>query len=165
MVADGRPGDRLFLWEPLCHVGGAQMLLAPFLEDVQLHVYPGFSASRFWQQVVQSGATQLHYLGGVLEILLQQPREAIPPHALRIAWGGGLNPHSWNIVRETFGVEKTSEGLQAIRWFREGKLMKIAEYCCFDVKLTKMVHDYGTAHGQIYFTNKFGKKITVPVKW
>ena len=105
MVADGLRGDRLFLWEPLCHVGGAQMLLAPFLEDVQLHVYPGFSASRFWQQVVQSGATQLHYLGGVLEILLQQPREAIPPHALRIAWGGGLNPHSWNIVRETFGVE------------------------------------------------------------
>jgi DEAD/DEAH box helicase domain-containing protein len=70
-----------------------------------------------------------------------------------------------SIANATFGVEKTSEGLQAIRWFREGKMMEIAEYCCFDVKLTKMVHEYGMAHGQIYFTNKFGKKITVPVAW
>ncbi len=70
-----------------------------------------------------------------------------------------------SIANATFGVEKTSEGLQAIRWFREGKMMEIAEYCCFDVKLTKMVHEYGMAHGQIYFTNKFGKKITVPVTW
>lgn len=70
-----------------------------------------------------------------------------------------------SIANATFGVEKTSEGLQAIRWFREGKMMEIAEYCCFDVKLTKMVHEYGMANGQIYFTNKFGKKITVPVQW
>ena len=70
-----------------------------------------------------------------------------------------------SIANATFGVEKTSEGLQAIRWFREGKMMEIAEYCCFDVKLTKMVHEFGAANGQIYFTNKFGKKIAVPVQW
>ena len=70
-----------------------------------------------------------------------------------------------SIATATLGVEKTAEGLQAIRWFREGKMMEIAEYCCFDVKLTKMVHEYGMAHGQICFTNKFGKKITVPVTW
>ena len=105
MVADGRPGDRLFLWEPLCHVGGAQMLLAPFLRPLQLHVYPGFSASRFWKQVTQSGATQLHYLGGVIDILLQLPREDIPPHSLRIAWGAGLNRDAWAQVRQAFGVE------------------------------------------------------------
>ena len=70
-----------------------------------------------------------------------------------------------SLANAIFGVEKTSEGLQAIRWFREGKLLEIAEYCCFDVKLTKMVQEYGAAHGQVYFTNKCGKKITVPVKW
>jgi DEAD/DEAH box helicase domain-containing protein len=70
-----------------------------------------------------------------------------------------------SIATATFGVEKTSEGLQAIRWFREGKFMEIAEYCCFDVKITKMVHEYGAANGQVHFTNKFGKKMAVPVKW
>lgn len=105
LVADCRPGDRIFLWEPLCHIGGAQMLLAPFLVDVEVHVYPGFSASRFWDQVVRSRATHLHYLGGVLEILLQLPRASIPAHTLRVAWGGGLNVQSWSAVREAFGVE------------------------------------------------------------
>ena len=69
------------------------------------------------------------------------------------------------VAHATFGVEKTSEGMQAIRWFREGKMMEIAEYCCFDVKLTRMIHEYGMQTGQIFFTNKFGKKIGVPVTW
>jgi DEAD/DEAH box helicase domain-containing protein len=70
-----------------------------------------------------------------------------------------------SVAHATFGVEKTSEGLQAIRWCREGKMLDIAEYCCFDVKLTKMVHEFGRSNGQIFFTNKFGKRIGVPVAW
>ncbi|HMJ89189.1 MAG TPA: ribonuclease H-like domain-containing protein [Candidatus Acidoferrum sp.] len=69
------------------------------------------------------------------------------------------------LANATFGVEKTSEGLQAIRWYREGKLMDIAEYCCFDVKITRMVHEFGMNNGQVFFTNKFGKRIGVPVQW
>ncbi len=70
-----------------------------------------------------------------------------------------------SIATATFGVEKTSEGLQAIRWFKEGKLVEIAEYCCFDVKITKMVHEYGAAQKQLFFHDKFGKKISVNVGW
>jgi DEAD/DEAH box helicase domain-containing protein len=69
------------------------------------------------------------------------------------------------IATATFGVEKTAEGMQAIQWFREGRLLDIAEYCCYDVKLTKLVYEYGAAHGQLHYMNKFGKKLTVPVKW
>ena len=32
------------------------------------------------------------------------------------------------LASATLGVEKTSEGMQAIRWFKEGKLLEIAEY-------------------------------------
>ena len=70
-----------------------------------------------------------------------------------------------SIATATFGVEKTAEGLQAIQWFKEGKLAEIAEYCCYDVKITKLVHEYGVAHRQLQYANKFGKKMTVPVKW
>ncbi len=69
------------------------------------------------------------------------------------------------IVTATFGVEKTAEGLQAIQWYREGKLLEIAEYCCYDVKLTKWVHEYGSHHRQLHYRNRFGKKLTVPVSW
>jgi DEAD/DEAH box helicase domain-containing protein len=70
-----------------------------------------------------------------------------------------------SIANATFGVEKTSEGLQAIRWYKERKMLEIAEYCCYDVKITRMVHEYGQRHKQLHYTNRFGKKLTVPVSW
>ena len=70
-----------------------------------------------------------------------------------------------SIATATLGVEKTAEGLQAIEWFREGRLLEIAEYCCYDVKLTRLVHEYGVAQRQLHYHNRFGKKMTVPVKW
>jgi DEAD/DEAH box helicase domain-containing protein len=70
-----------------------------------------------------------------------------------------------SIATATFGVEKTAEGMQAIRWFKDGKLAEIAEYCCYDVKLTKLVHEYGQKHRQLHYQNRFGKKMTVPVSW
>ena len=69
------------------------------------------------------------------------------------------------IAAATLGVEKTSEGMQAIRWFKEGKLAEIAEYCCYDVKITRLIHEYGTTHKQLFYTNKFGARLTVPVSW
>lgn len=69
------------------------------------------------------------------------------------------------IVTATFGVEKTAEGMQAIEWFRQGRLMDIAEYCCYDVKLTRMVHEYGVQNRQVHYKNRFGKKLSVQVSW
>jgi crotonobetaine/carnitine-CoA ligase len=104
-VADVREGDRLFLWEPLCHIGGAQMLMLPFLEPVTLHAVPRFSASQFWSQVERAGATQLHYLGGVLDILMQLPLDAQPEaHTLRVAWGAGVSAAAWAPVQERLKV-------------------------------------------------------------
>ena len=70
-----------------------------------------------------------------------------------------------SIAEATFGVTKTSEGLQAIQWFKQGKLLEIAEYCCYDVKLTKLVHEYGAQQRELHYLNKFGKKLTVAVNW
>ena len=69
------------------------------------------------------------------------------------------------IAAATLGVAKTSDGMQAIRWFQEGKLLQIAEYCCYDVKITRLVHEYGAARKQLYYTNRFGNKLAVPVSW
>jgi len=70
-----------------------------------------------------------------------------------------------SIAHASMGVEKTAEGMQAIYWFREGKLAEIAEYCCYDVKITRLVHEYGTSHRQLLYTNRFGSKLSVPVSW
>ncbi len=65
----------------------------------------------------------------------------------------------------TLGVGKTAEGLEAIKWWREGRLLEIAEYCCFDVKCTKLVHEYGAAERKLYYNDKFRQKRSVPIEW
>ena len=70
-----------------------------------------------------------------------------------------------SIATATLGVGKTAEGLDAIRWWREGKMMEIAEYCCYDVKITKLVYEYGAANKQLFYTNKFGAKLSVAANW
>jgi len=69
------------------------------------------------------------------------------------------------IAAATLGLEKTSEGMQAIQWFKEGKLLDIAEYCCYDVKITRLVYEYGATHKQLFYKNRFGNKLSVPVSW
>lgn len=101
MVADFRSGDRPFVWEPLCHVGGAQMLMVPFLVDAQLHVVKRFSASQFWKHWSSADATHLHYLGGVLDVLMQLQNAG----SIRVAWGAGISAEAWGPIRKRFGCE------------------------------------------------------------
>jgi DEAD/DEAH box helicase domain-containing protein len=70
-----------------------------------------------------------------------------------------------SIAGSTLGVEKTSEGMQAIYWYRQGKLLDIAEYCCYDVKITRLVHEYGARHKQLFYRNRFGNKLSISVQW
>ncbi|MFT3688492.1 AMP-binding protein [Paenirhodobacter sp.] len=106
VCADIRPGDNLFVWEPLYHVGGAQVLVLPLLEDVRLTVTDRFSARRFWAEVAEAGCTHIHHLGGIIQILLKQPPSpADRAHNVRIAWGGGCVPQAWRPFEERFGVE------------------------------------------------------------
>jgi DEAD/DEAH box helicase domain-containing protein len=70
-----------------------------------------------------------------------------------------------SIAVSTLGVEKTAQGMQAIQWFRQGRLVDIAEYCCYDVKITRMVHEFGALHKQLFYRNRFGNKLSVNVAW
>jgi len=70
-----------------------------------------------------------------------------------------------DVARGTLGVGKIAEGLDAIRWFREGRFLEIAEYCCYDVKVTKLIHEFGVAHKAVYFIDRTGRKRSVEVDW
>ncbi|HLB34723.1 MAG: helicase [Verrucomicrobia bacterium RIFCSPHIGHO2_12_FULL_41_10] len=67
------------------------------------------------------------------------------------------------VASATLGVGKTGDGLDAIRWWREGKMMEIAEYCCFDVKVTKLVHEFAMAHGELHFVDRFSRRQTMKI--
>jgi DEAD/DEAH box helicase domain-containing protein len=69
------------------------------------------------------------------------------------------------VASASLGVGKTGDGLDAIRWWREGRILDIAEYCCFDVKCTKLVHEFGIAKRQLFYTDRFQQRKSVPVEW
>ncbi len=105
-VSAVRDGDAMFVWEPLYHIGGAQLIVLPLIAKVHLAMVDRFSASRFWDQVRAEGATHIHYLGGILQILLKQPpRDDDRRHDVRIAWGGGCALEVWRAFEDRFGVQ------------------------------------------------------------
>jgi DEAD/DEAH box helicase domain-containing protein len=69
------------------------------------------------------------------------------------------------VASASLGVGKTGDGLDAIRWWREGKLLDIAEYCCFDVKCTKLVHEYGATNKKLLYDDRFKQRKSVAVEW
>lgn len=100
-----RDGDVYFLWEPLCHVGGAQVLFLPFVAPVGIAMVERFSASAFWTQVTEAGATHVHHLGGIVPMLLSRPSsDAERAHRVRVSWGGGMTVDAWTAAEHRFGL-------------------------------------------------------------
>jgi DEAD/DEAH box helicase domain-containing protein len=71
-----------------------------------------------------------------------------------------------SLAQATLGRGKTGSGLDALRWFKEGRFDLITKYCLEDVKLTKELYDYGHEHGRLFVTSRFStEKLQVPVFW
>ncbi|MBL8697888.1 MAG: AMP-binding protein [Alphaproteobacteria bacterium] len=104
-LGDARPGDVFHFWEPIYHIGGAQILIVAMMERVTLAMVERFSASSFMDEIRACGATHLHFLGGVIGLLLKQPPSPLDKqHKVRIAWGGGCPQTLWRAFEERFGV-------------------------------------------------------------
>ena len=69
------------------------------------------------------------------------------------------------VADATLGVRKTAAGLDAIRWWREGRMLDIAAYCCFDVKVTRLVHEHGCRHKEVFFHDRFSRKQRLEIDW
>ena len=63
-----------------------------------------------------------------------------------------------SVAQATIGAKKSADGLQAVRWWREGKIKEIMKYCEQDVKVTKKVFDYAREHGHVKFKDGHRKR-------
>ncbi len=70
-----------------------------------------------------------------------------------------------SVAQSTLGCGKTADGLDAIKWWRQGRKLDVARYCCFDVKVTRLVHEYGMANGEVFYHDRLGRKQRVAVGW
>lgn len=71
-----------------------------------------------------------------------------------------------NLAGNTVGARKTADGLQALRWYKEGKIEEIKKYCLQDVRVTKELYEFGKKNGHIfYLSREQGKKMALAVSW
>lgn len=71
-----------------------------------------------------------------------------------------------SVAQATLGETKSGSGLEAIRFFREGKMEKLKRYCLDDVRITREIYESGLRYGEISFTSKYDRnKHSIPVKW
>ncbi|MGH2544246.1 MAG: ribonuclease H-like domain-containing protein [Ardenticatenaceae bacterium] len=71
-----------------------------------------------------------------------------------------------SLATQTLGLQKSADGTLALKWWREGRLDLIRDYCQQDVDITRRLWEYGRAHGHVWYWNKQQKqRRPVPVRW
>ncbi|WP_341914982.1 AMP-binding protein [Ferrovibrio terrae] len=101
-----RPGqDRFYNPLPLFHMNhGAVTAACAMLTANCLILTERFSPNRWWQEVVQTRATIIHYLGVVPPLLLNQPETAEEKqHAVRFGLGAGVEPQLHGVFEQRYG--------------------------------------------------------------
>jgi DEAD/DEAH box helicase domain-containing protein len=67
------------------------------------------------------------------------------------------------LAEHTLGVKKTANGLQALQWYKEGRMEEIISYCRQDVKITRDIFLFGLENRFLLFKNKAGSIVRLPV--
>jgi DEAD/DEAH box helicase domain-containing protein len=70
-----------------------------------------------------------------------------------------------NLASTTLGTSKSADGLQAVRWFREGRIQEVLDYCQQDVEVTRLLYEHGRKHKHLKFRDNRYRTQTVAVSW
>jgi DEAD/DEAH box helicase domain-containing protein len=70
-----------------------------------------------------------------------------------------------SVATATLKIGKSADGLQAVRWWREGRIEEIFKYCEQDVDVTRQVYEYGKRYRYVQFYDRNYRIQKVPVAW
>lgn len=70
-----------------------------------------------------------------------------------------------DLVRASLNVQKSGDGLDAIRWWRAGHLDRLFDYCQQDVDVTRRLYEFGKQNKYVMFYDKRYKLQRVAVNW
>lgn len=77
----------------------------------------------------------------------------------------GYRPRLDDLAAATLGIGKLGNGLDAVRWFREGNLEQLTAYCKQDVQVTYDLYRFGKEHGYVLVHDRYMGDRRVPVNW
>ena len=105
------PRDRVYITLPLYHgTGGICGVGQALMSGASIVLRRKFSASAFWDDVVDQGVTSIVYIGELCRYLLNQPphpKERL--HHLKTGFGNGLRAEIWTEFRERFNISHLVE--------------------------------------------------------
>ncbi|HEV8701003.1 MAG TPA: DEAD/DEAH box helicase [Candidatus Polarisedimenticolia bacterium] len=70
-----------------------------------------------------------------------------------------------DLAEATLGVGKSGDGLQSLKWWKEGRLDLIEQYCRHDVEVTRDVYVFGQRNGYVLYRDRDGRPLRLPVEW
>lgn len=68
-----------------------------------------------------------------------------------------------DLAKETLGIQKSGNGLDAIRYFNDGDFESLEKYCLQDVKVTKDLYYFGLENKRVKFINKWNRLVEVEI--
>jgi len=106
-----KASDRIYVALPLYHAtGGLCALGAALLNGGSVFLRRKFSASAFWTEAADEGCTMFVYIGELCRYLVNHPpSEDETRHKIRMAFGNGLRPDIWPVMKQRFRIPEVLE--------------------------------------------------------
>jgi DEAD/DEAH box helicase domain-containing protein len=103
----------------------------------------------------------------VLKGYRDEPLETLPTLDIMVELQKtlGFRPKLDSVVHATLGAGKSADGLQALAWWKEGRLDLIEKYCTEDVRLTRDLYLFGKRNRHVLVSRYSGSPIKVQVDW
>ena len=103
--------DTLYCPLPLYHNNALTVAVSSVINaGGTLALGKSFSASKFWDDVIEMEATAFIYIGEVCRYLLNQPpKDTDRAHKVRVIAGNGLRPEIWDQFTKRFGIGRVAE--------------------------------------------------------
>ena len=70
-----------------------------------------------------------------------------------------------HLAQHTLNAEKSADGLVSLKWYKEGKINKIIQYCRQDVEITRDLYLFGEKHGFVKYQSRSGNNLELQVDW
>jgi len=105
------PKDRIYITLPLYHgTGGLCGIGQGLMTGATIILRKKFSASAFWDDATDEGATAIVYIGELCRYLVNSPPHPKErAHKIRTGFGNGLRPEVWEEFLERFNIPHLAE--------------------------------------------------------
>jgi fatty-acyl-CoA synthase len=110
-MMDTRRSDRMYNCLPMYHsVGGVVATGAALVNGGSVLIRQRFSASRFWDDIVEWDCTLFQYIGELCRYLINSaPHPLEMEHRIRLCSGNGLRPDVWDEFKRRFRIPQILE--------------------------------------------------------